>query len=89
MLNQGHYVMFFINEQQDAELRFGERKDGETSVIENASQSNVPQYITRMVGDTAVTEVNKNGYQNQQHADLTGVDAPKKHLLKEKRNQKL
>ena len=49
--NQGHYVMFYINEQQDAELRFGERKDGETSVIENASQANIPQYITRMQGD--------------------------------------
>tara|TARA_B100001094_G_scaffold333338_1_gene410884 strand:+ start:4500 stop:5705 length:1206 start_codon:yes stop_codon:yes gene_type:complete len=68
--NQGHYVMFYINEQQDAELRFGERKDGETSVIENASQANVPQYITRMVGDTAVREENTNGYENQQHLDM-------------------
>ncbi len=85
--NQGHYVMFFINEQQNAELRFGERKDGETSVIENASQSNVPQYITRMVGDTAVTEVNKNGYQNQQHADLTGVDPGFKKALTERKKK--
>ena len=85
--NQGHYVMFFINEQQDAELRFGERKDGETSVIENASQTNVPQYITRMVGDTAVREVNKNGYENQQHADLTAVDPGFKKALTERKSK--
>ena len=70
--NQGHYVMFYINEQQDAELRFGERKDGETSVIENASQANIPQYITRMVGEAPVKDVNKNGYENIQHLDVTG-----------------
>ena len=70
--NQGHYVMFYINEQQDAELRFGERKDGETSVIENASQANIPQYITRMVGEAPVKDVNKNGYENTQHLDVTG-----------------
>ena len=83
--NQGHYVMFYINEQQDAELRFGERKDGETSVIENASQANVPQYITRMNGDTPIKEVNKNGYGNQQHADLNAVDPGFKKALSERK----
>ena len=73
--NQGHYVMFFINEQQDAELRFGERKDGETSVIENASQANIPQYITRMQGDTPVKEANTSGYENIQHLDVASVSS--------------
>ena len=83
--NQGHYVMFYINEQQDAELRFGERKDGETSVIENASQANVPQYITRMVGDTAVREENTNGYENQQHLDM--VDPGFKKALSKRKSK--
>jgi len=73
--NQGHYVMFYINEQQDAELRFGERKDGETSVIENASQANIPQYITRMQGDTPVKEANTSGYENIQHLDVASVSS--------------
>ena len=85
--NQGHYVMFYINEQQDAELKFGEKKDGETSIIENASEANVPQYITRMIGDSPVREVNKNGYENQQHADLTAVDPGFKKAIVERRKK--
>ena len=69
--NQGHYVMFYINEQQDAELSFGERKDGETSVMESKSQTNIPKYITRMVGGDPVKSVNKNGWKEQQHLDYS------------------
>ena len=73
--------MFYINEQQDAELRFGERKDGETSVIENASQANIPQYITRMQGDTPVKEANTSGYENIQHLDVASVSSVYKDAL--------
>ena len=74
--NQGHYVMFFINEQQDAELQFGERKDGQTSVMESMGQTNIPKYITKMVGDTPVKESNVNGYQKNIHADYGGANTP-------------
>lgn len=79
--NQGHYVMFYINEQQDAELAFGERKDGETSVMESKSQTNIPKYITRMVGGNPVKNVNKDGWKEQQHLDYSNpnemANAPK------------
>ena len=30
--NQGHYVMFFINEQEDAQIRFGQRTDSSAEI---------------------------------------------------------
>ena len=52
--NHGHFIMFEINEQQDAEIRFGNRKkDGATSVVEAAEQRNIPEYIKESFGDIA------------------------------------
>lgn len=84
--NQGHYVMFFINEQQDAEIRFGERKTGETSVMESKAQTNVPDYITRMVGDNPVRERNIGLYAQQQNLDAPNphVDRPQPQPVKDK-----
>ena len=49
--NHGHYMMFFINEQKSAQLRFGERrKDGATSVVESKQQRQIPEYIREFRG---------------------------------------
>ena len=49
--NHGHYIMFFINEQKSAQLRFGERrKDGATSVVESTQQRQIPEYIREFRG---------------------------------------
>ena len=58
--NHGHFIMFEINEQQDAEIRFGNRKkDGATSVVEAAEQRNLPKYIKKAFGDSYQSVLNK------------------------------
>ena len=55
--------MFFINEQKDAQLRFGERrKDGATSVVESKQQRQIPEYIREFRG---------GNYQKVQYNDST------------------
>ena len=43
--NQGHFVMFFINEQEDAKVRFGQRT-GSTADQERAKRdANIPKFL--------------------------------------------
>jgi len=50
--NHGHYIMFYINEQKHAKIRFGERESsGRGSVIEEANKRKIPGYIRKIVGD--------------------------------------
>tara|TARA_Y100000992_G_scaffold218851_1_gene151455 strand:- start:2293 stop:3582 length:1290 start_codon:yes stop_codon:yes gene_type:complete len=50
--NHGHYIMFYINEQKHAQIRFGERESsGRGSVIEEANKRRIPGYIRKIVGD--------------------------------------
>ena len=50
--NHGHYIMFYINEQDHAQIRFGERESsGRGSVIEEANRRRIPGYIRKIVGD--------------------------------------
>ncbi len=49
--NQGHYVMFYINEQESAELRYGKRKQsGNKNMAKAKAEANIPDYITRDFG---------------------------------------
>tara|TARA_X000000950_G_scaffold283647_1_gene384941 strand:- start:5475 stop:6692 length:1218 start_codon:yes stop_codon:yes gene_type:complete len=59
--NQGHYVMFFINEQEDAEIQFGTRgnKNAFDDVLKSKEEYNIPD-ISRELG---VKRANDNGYQ--------------------------
>ncbi len=66
--NQGHYVMFYINEQQSAELKFGgaSGKNGETSVMQSKKEANIPEYIKRMgIGGESTIKESFNGYESQ------------------------
>ena len=74
--NQGHYVMFFINEQEAAEVRFGNRvsKDANADVQKSKQEANIPQYIRRIVGGDYVNSSAADEYTNQQNLDAQ-IDA--------------
>lgn len=71
--NQGHYVMFFINEQEAAEVRFGNRvsKDANADVEKSKQEANIPQYIRRIVGNDYVNTDARDEYTNQQNLDAS------------------
>ena len=70
--NQGHYVMFFINEQDDAVIRFGQRTDSTADQKRAERDANIPKYLTRDVGASRVKSANANGAKSQ----LNLVHAP-------------
>ena len=46
MGNQGHYIMYYINEQLDAQLSFaGEPKSGQTTMQEEQERRSIPEYL--------------------------------------------
>ena len=51
--NFGHYMMFYINQQQGAQLEFGQAtgKNGQTSVMEDAKQRSIPKNIRQLAPD--------------------------------------
>ena len=60
MGNHGHYILFYINKQEPAKLKFGEEgesafSDGTQAVVEQARQVSVPEYI-RELDPTGVSE---------------------------------
>jgi hypothetical protein len=66
--NQGHYILFYINEQDNAKLSFGTRqpKDaGFQSVLEEAGNRDIPNYIREIVGQRGIDkyETNQRNYQ--------------------------
>ena len=63
--NQGHYVMFFINEQIDAKVRFGQRTNSNADVKRAERDANIPKYLVRDVGVTRVKSSNKSGAKSQ------------------------
>lgn len=75
--NQGHYVMFYINEQEDAQVRFGQRTGSTADQKRAERDASIPTYITRDVGATRVKSSNKDGVKTQlnQHARGGGADA--------------
>ena len=60
--------MFFINEQEAAEVRFGNRvsKDANADVQKSKQEANIPQYIRRIVGNDYVNIDARDEYTNQQ-----------------------
>ena len=69
--NQGHYVMFFINEQQSAEVRFGNRVDKsvQDDIDRLKSEANIPAYIRRIVGDDYVNSSSRTEAREQLNLD--------------------
>ena len=49
--NHGHYIIFFINEQQNAKLSFtGSVKDGKDSVVKEKERREIPSFIKSNFG---------------------------------------
>ena len=47
--NHGHYIVFFINQQEGAEIGFGEKsKSGRRSVLEDGGNRNIPEFIKKL-----------------------------------------
>ena len=70
--NHGHYIVFFINQQEGAEIGFGEKsKSGRRSVLEDGGNRNIPEFIKKLNLDgTSTKEKNTTGTSDQQHQDL-------------------
>jgi len=63
--NQGHYILFYINEQENAKLSFGTRqpKDaGFQSVLEEQSKRGIPNYIREIIGQRGVDKYESRKY---------------------------
>ena len=47
--NHGHYIIFFINEQQNSKLRFGGKaKDGKDTIVKEKKKRNTRFYQTKL-----------------------------------------
>ena len=60
--NQGHYILFYINEQENAKLSFGTRQPegaGFQSVLEEAGNRDIPNYVTDITGARGVNQYEK------------------------------
>ena len=61
--NHGHYIIFFINEQQNSQLSFaGEVKDGKQSLVREQQAREIPQYIQKNFGG-------KEGYRREKNTE--------------------
>ena len=55
--NHGHYIIFFINEQQNSKLSFtGKAKDGKDTLVKEKAAREIPSFIKKNFGG-------KDGYQ--------------------------
>ena len=57
--NQGHYIMFFINQQQNAKLKFGDPdKNTHGSVVDSIkSEQKIPNFIKKLQSDGSYTKI--------------------------------
>ena len=75
--NQGHYMMFYINEQLDAQLRFaGEPKSGQDTINEELQRREIPYYLkVAKLGNDANVKVqsvaNLSSYQDTVSSGLS------------------
>ena len=61
--NHGHYIMFMINEQKGAKLRFGEREksEGKETIREEMAERAIPAYIKKLVNGKYELKENTDG----------------------------
>lgn len=65
--NQGHYVMFFINEQEDAKVRFGKRTDSTADEMRAKRDANIPNYLKN---DAGISVSNASGAKQQLNTSI-------------------
>jgi len=70
--NQGHYVMFYINEQEGAQLKFGGGRGNAMTDAERQNQrGNIPKYITRLNANNNQRTKTSNAAGFTEHSNLS------------------
>ena len=99
--NHGHYIMFYVNEQDKAKIRFADRVDGKQNVVNEAVQRKIDNQLKEMyqkmngelnpnaIGTQAISEQVIEGVTNENvHSDLTERSKPFHALTPPKRTYK-
>ena len=86
--NHGHYIMFYINQQQNAKLSFSdpEKKEG-GSIASIKGQQKIPEYIKKRSSSGSYVKVENNSGLKDQALD--GVDSGMIKALKEIEKRKI
>ena len=76
--NQGHYIIFFINEQENAQLKFGNQQPefaGFKSVLEEQGNRDLPNYVREIVGKRGVNsyERKRDRYKGKEQLLLENI----------------
>ena len=58
--NHGHYMIFYINQQQNARLKFGQPESGQSNMDKEQATRNIPAYIKEMLPNGAGTDTKKS-----------------------------
>ena len=73
--NQGHYIMFFVNQQSNTKLGFGSndtKSDGKANMDKDAAARKIPTYLKKLTSGNKQTHENiRNAYgiKNQSNKD--------------------
>jgi hypothetical protein len=76
--NQGHYILFYINEQENAKLSFGTRQPeaaGFQSVLSEQSKRGIPNYIREIIGQRGVDKYESKKYDGAENDLLDAYGA--------------
>ena len=93
--NQGHYMMFFVNQQTNSKMGFGNKEDknsGSENMQKAAAQQKIPAYLKKLTsGGTYVTDKNKADVKSSLNSSAppSGHDfgGPKKTLPKKPKSK--
>ena len=86
--NHGHYMIFYVNQQSNAKLKFGEAESGSAQMEREEKNRNIPAYIKEMISDgSGKTDTKQsNELQKQVHSDMpvTAAGGPPNRNIKPK-----
>ena len=74
--NHGHYIMFYINEQDRAQLRMGDRAGGGSIADDPSRTYSVPSYINKYKALTGKYEPSSTQYSNTLKRELINDNIP-------------
>ncbi len=76
--NHGHYMIFYVNQQSNAKLKFGTPESGSAQMKREEKSRNIPKYIKEMLPDgSGKTDTKQsNEVQKQVHADIPLAGGP-------------
>ena len=74
--NHGHYIMFYINEQDRAQLRMGDRAGGGSIADDPSRTYSIPSYINKYKALTGKYEPTSSQYSNTLKRELINDNIP-------------